>query len=125
MQTLYNQISDVLEHTMTPTIIAPKELQKILKTIKQNLKPALQLPYALNSELLLYYKHIKCTSIVHNNGIMIIMAIPIISEGSRFLIYKILNTPIPNLGVDMSVKYDIPYDKLVLSTMFTNPCQVL
>ncbi len=113
-QILYMQISDVLQHVITPTVIAPQELLDILFSIETTIPSSMSLPFNIPLDLMSYYKYLHCTSLVHKTGIIVVMSIPLLSEQSRFHLYNILNVPVP-IKENLTVVYDIGHKQLALS----------
>lgn len=112
---LHVQVSDILNHKLTPNVISPMELRRILKEVSQTISSSLSLPYDPDYDIMSYYKHLRCSLVLHENGIMVVLAIPLLSEHSKFTMYDVINVPVPHPSDDMSIVYDIPFDKFALS----------
>ena len=114
-QTLYSQVSDILNHKVTPSVIPPSKLHEILVSISQVIPHHLSLPYDIESELLSYYQYIKCTGLRHTQGLLLVMSIPILSELSKFTIFRIHNVPVPDMNVNTTLTYDVKHEFLAIS----------
>ncbi len=113
-QTLYMQISDVLQHVITPTVIAPQELLDILSSIETTIPSSMSLPFNIRLDLMSYYKYLHCTSLAHKTGMIVVMSIRLLPEQSRFHLYNILNVPV-HIKENLTVVYDIGHKQLALS----------
>ena len=114
-QTLHMQINAILQGSITPEVISPRQLQTILHEVAKFVPNYISLPYDIRNEIMEYYKALKCTSIPQKHGIMVIMSIPLLSERSRFIMYRILNVPVPFASGNLSAKYDIGHKYIALS----------
>ena len=83
---------------LTPSVIQPFELTKILKEIRSNLPPLLKLPFNIENDIWQYYKYTSCSGIVDENQIVMILKLPLLHELERFEIYKVVNIPLPILN---------------------------
>lgn len=74
-ETLHSQISDVLHHKLTPALITPIQLHKILSHISESISSSLSLPYDLDNDLMLYYQSIQCSLVTTSHGLMVVISI--------------------------------------------------
>lgn len=114
-QHLYDQISEVLHHQVSPNVITPLDLHAILRQIEKTINPSLSMPFDINSDIISYYSHIKSSLVLHDTGIMVTLAVPLLSEHYKFTLFRILNVPVPSQKDGISLIYDIPFQYLALA----------
>ena len=105
------RISDLLHHQVSPNLITPTELLKLLYEISRNLDKQLQLPFDPNSDLLSYYKYLTCDFFPVTHGIGVVIAIPLVSQMDQIQLYEIISFPVPyaNGKLQLTYKIDHPY----------------
>lgn len=121
---------------LSPTVISPGDLRRLLLEISDQLPSYLRLPYDITTDLWSYYRILPCTTLIGNENLIIAMTIPLLDTNKRFELFKVHNLPVPNLKTNQSnllARYDIETEALAiddvrgtfttLSKIETNACK--
>jgi len=76
---------------LSPSIITPKFLKSLLISIATQLPPALSLPLAPVPHQWQYYKFLTCTTMLHENQILVIISVPLLDRNGQFEIFQVHN----------------------------------
>ena len=79
---------------MSPTLILPRQLQRLLEDIKSKLPPHLQLTHDPKN-IWTFYKFLTCATIISNEKILVIVSLPLVNIHHKYFIYKVHNFPFP------------------------------
>ena len=90
------QINFLAQGSLNPIIIKPYQLKKILLQIKKRLPPTLYLPADTHSELMEYYKFLKCSATLMDNKIIVLIPIPLLDTNGKFDIFMANSLPVPS-----------------------------
>ena len=80
---------------VSPSIITPKNLKKLLLEMQSKLPFHLTLPEDPGKDLWKYYQTLTCTTILDEDKFLIIVSIPLLDRETTFETYKVFNTPLP------------------------------
>ena len=80
---------------MSPSTITPTSLLTILNDVKVHLPPRFKLPDEPHEALWDYYKHLKCSTILYDNKILVLVNVPLLDTNGHFEIYRVHNLPVP------------------------------
>ena len=80
---------------LSPSLITPKDLKRLLTQIKGTLPPTLQLPEDHRSNIWYYYRTLTCTTILEDDRIVVVMSIPLLDFTGQYDVVKIHNIPLP------------------------------
>ena len=97
-------------HRVTPTVIPPKLLRKLLAKITNQLhpNPRLRLPYDFEgSGIWRYYDNIQVYPVLTDNMLVILLTIPILDMTLELNIYRLLNLPAIPLGYHIATTYQL------------------
>ncbi|CAG2251811.1 unnamed protein product [Mytilus edulis] len=107
---------------LSPSVISPKNLRKLLIGINSKLPPGIMLPSDPITKLWDYYQILSCHTVLDNNRIFVVLSVPLIDYNSNFEIFKPFNLPIPinlNPQVD-STKSMLAYSNLEAKALGVN-----
>ena len=120
LQSLQNLTIDALQGRLTISIIRPNRLIELLKQINQNTLPDLFLPYSIPKDIMMYYRDLAVHLTTSDDGIMILLPIPLKSLMSEFHFYEVQHVPVPYKNMSLLLTYDVPHPFIALSTDQTN-----
>lgn len=83
---------------LSPSVVGPYDLQKMLLEIKSHLDPKLRLPYDPVTDLWSFYQSLTCVTFVEEYRIITVISVPLIDTFQSLEIYKIINLPVPRAG---------------------------
>ena len=120
------QIDTLSSGKISPSIISPFQLEKMLLDIKNKLPEDLKLPINPSRKLWEYYRLLSSTSIFEQNRVLIMIKVPLISVGKRINIFKVTNLPLPNSemlqsndknsdNLHMIAKYELESDYIAVN----------
>ena len=106
---------------LTPSTLTPNNLQNILIKIGQNLQPPLKLPQDPRTNLWSYYQHLKCSTIIEENRILVVVPIPLLDMVESFEIFKVINIPFPSMsaaemGAQITAQYKLESEAIAVDT---------
>ena len=81
---------------LTPSIISPSYLRRILLDIRPKLSAGFQFLQDPSTNIWYFYEHATCSSMFHNSLLIITFKIPLVETKQYFEVYKIHNLPFPN-----------------------------
>ena len=110
---------------LSPSLINPKDLKRLLTQIKAKLPPTLKLPEDHRSNIWYYYCTLTCTTILEEDRIVVVMSIPLLDFTGQYDVIKVHNIPLPMQEAQtkspsqsiptMVAKYDIEYPGLLIN----------
>lgn len=110
-----SRLSDLLHHQVSINLISPTELYTLLSDISNNLDRHLQLPFDLKTDLASYYKSLTCDSYSHNNGLGVIITIPLLSATDRVDLYEIISLPVPYANGHLQLQHQVDFNYVAVS----------
>lgn len=98
-----NQLS--LGH-LSPTVIPPGQLRKILTDIQSQIPEHLKLPAPVE-DVWYYYKALTCVTLVKDRRFITLVNVPLLELNSRFEVYQVHNIPVPYQKSKMTASYEL------------------
>ena len=94
---------------VSPSIITPENLKKLLLEMQTKLPYHLTLPEDPTENLWKYYQSLSCTTILDEDKFLVIVSVPLLDRETTFEIYKVFNTPLPyyNQSIPTELQPDI------------------
>ena len=84
---------------LSPSVISPFKLKELLLEIQEKLDPKVKFPFDSRSGLWDFYKTLTCTTLIENDSLVIVMAIPLIdttaSTGDSYELFRVHSFAIP------------------------------
>lgn len=97
-------------------LLPPHDLIRILETIEKTIPDHLKLPIPVTEkELFLYYNFCTAKALASPLGIKLIVTVPLSSDSGKFETYKILSVPLYQYSVKHWLKWETPFDYLLIS----------
>lgn len=81
---------------LSPTVIPPGDLKRLLSEITNQLPSQFKLPYDPDTDLWSYYKILPCTTLIGEEDLVVVLTIPLLGASKQFEMFKIHNLPVPN-----------------------------
>ena len=95
LDSLSNQLNMLSIGHLSPQVISPKPFRFILNEIQSNLPKHFELPSDPNFDLWDMYKMLKCTGVIIDTKLTIIINLPIINNLNKMTLYKVHNIYAP------------------------------
>ena len=94
---------------VSPSIITPENLKKLLLEMQTKLPYHLTLPEDPTENLWNYYQSLSCTTILDEDKFLVIVSVPLLDRETTFEIYKVFNTTLPyyNQSIPTELQPDI------------------
>ena len=89
------QLGSLSRGKLTPNIITPVELRRLLEGVSRTLPADFKLPKRPGDNIWYFYHTLKCNTLFFNRSIVIITHIPLVDTEHTYEIYRILNFPLP------------------------------
>ncbi|ESP03279.1 hypothetical protein LOTGIDRAFT_171626 [Lottia gigantea] len=89
------QLNLLLLGHLSPSIIKPGSLRKLLIEIQRQLPPSVMLPKDPRKNLWHYCRILNCITFIEDNKIIVVVNIPLLDSEGSFEIFKIHNFPMP------------------------------
>ena len=83
---------------LTPSIITPDNLRKLIIQIQENIKPPLRLTADPKDELWKFYSYLTCSTLMDRGKIIVTVKIPLLDSREEYEVFKVHTLPIPWLG---------------------------
>ena len=103
---------------LSPSVIAPLQLKQLLLDIQSKLPPHYKFPFDPQKDMWKIYKTLTCTSIVHDDSLIVVTVIPLLDNIGTFDIYKIHNLPVPRKEHNQTgilAKYDLETNNIAIN----------
>ena len=105
---LQNQVNHALHGMMSLSVIRPSELRDTLKKIKNRLPKHRVLPFSYNDQSILkYYKYLYPIIIPSGDKFLVILALPIFAEETKFDIVEVISVPVPKPSGNIAAYYKL------------------
>ena len=108
---------------ISPNLLSPEELSKILHQVRSKLPAAFRLPTHPSRKLWSYFRTLNCAAIIDNKKLIIIVTIPLLDNDESYQLYEIHNlafpdpfTPSPNYESSMMALYRLETEALMVNT---------
>ena len=126
-QHLQTLITTLSMGRLPPDIITPGHLQSILLDIQRNLPSSFGLAWNPEQELWAFYQHLKCTTIMHDQLIIMTIPIPLINFKTDFEIFRVFNLPMVSSvslnssdeQTSMTATYELEADVIAVNKLRT------
>lgn len=105
MQHIELQLNMLSLGHLSPSLISPKDLRELLTEIETKLPRVMSLPANPRKDLWLLYSTLTCTTVLHNDSIVVVLNIPLLDYERQFELYKVHNLDIPLLNHTDIVDY--------------------
>ena len=80
---------------LSPSTTTLGNLKVLLNEIKDNLPKYLELTEDPNKNLWFFYRFLTCTTVLHDNKILVIISVPLFHSNNKFEVYKAYSLPTP------------------------------
>ncbi len=101
-----NKISQLALGHLSPSIIAPTELKKLLLHIQAHVPRHVHLPRDPEDPWY-YYQILTCATLVQDYKFLTVVNIPLLDHLSEYEVYQVHNIPIPYYNASMTARYDL------------------
>ena len=123
MEHLSSQLDMLSLGHVSPSIITPEHLKKLLLEMQSKLPYHLTLPEDPIENLWKYYQSISCTTILDEDKFFVIVSVPLLDRETKFEIYRVYNTPLPyykksiptELHPDIFIQYRLESSALAIN----------
>lgn len=105
MQHIELQLNMLSLGHLSPSLISPKDLRELLTEIETKLPRVMSLPANPRKDLWLLYSTLTCTTVLHNDSIVVVLNIPLLDYERQFELYIAHNLDIPLLNHTDIVDY--------------------
>ena len=108
-RSVHNYLASITTHVVTPNLIPPEDLRKVLKSVKTNMKshPRLELPIDPVNGIWDYYNMIKIHPVVFDDYLMIMLEVPLVDKSLKMDVYQVHNLPILHPMLKKTFKYKL------------------
>ena len=79
---------------LSPVVITPRGLKKLLIEIESHLPEFLKLPYDPKGNIWKFYQTLTCSTVLHKGRFLVIVSIPLLDKINKFEIYDVFNMPV-------------------------------
>lgn len=93
IQNLWVQLIMLSLRHLSPGLISPRELKKLLIEIKTKLPGTLQLPADPNKYIWSFYKLLTCSTTIDENNILAVVSVPLIDSSGKLEIFRAHSLP--------------------------------
>ena len=111
---------------VSPNLISPEELSKLLFDLKSQIPRNFRLPTHPGRKLWSYFRNLNCAAVIEENKIVIILTVPLLDSDDRYELYEVHNLafPYPYLNTksedtDMMAVYRLESDAIMVNTFHT------
>ena len=117
VKTLNLKLNMLAHGRLSPIVISPETLLQILNEIADRLEPPYILPRKPSKHLWHYYKTLRCSSVINEQKLIMIIDIPLVNSNSRLEIFEIFNLHLTGVkGFDKTTaKYRIDSKGLAIN----------
>ena len=116
MLTQFNmRLSDLFAGKLTPNIMDPASLFKLLQDIQRQLPGGFALPFDIRQELYKYYQQLKCHVEKIEGNFTIVIGIPLSDETSKYHLMRIHTYEIPFENTSAVATYDLGTEYIIVS----------
>jgi hypothetical protein len=106
-------MTSLATHKVTPNLISPYDLRKILSDVEEKLKanPRLTLPTSQQTDIWSYYQFLKIEAFVQSDMLIVILVLPLIDKDLQFDLFRAHNLPLlhPSLRKVFTYEIESPY----------------
>lgn len=80
---------------LSPSIIAPHDLRRMLRSVSQALPDKFKLASEPDKDIWHYYRILSCSTLFDKRSIVIVVEVPLLDRDNSYILYRILNFPLP------------------------------
>ena len=95
LQHLESQLSVLSQGRISTAVISPIKFKSLLLEIQNKLDPEVRFPFDPEKELWDFYKALTCTTVIEENKLVVIIAIPLLDTMGDYELFRVHNFPIP------------------------------
>ena len=81
---------------LSPAVITPRSLKKLLTEIESHLPEFLKLPYDPKGNIWKFHQTLTCSTMLHEGRFLVIVSIPLLDKINKFEIYNVFSMPVPH-----------------------------
>ena len=109
------KVGMLLDHRLTPEVLPPTVLREVWQNISSVLPKGIYLPYDSHTELLDIYRAMTTVSISHSEGILTILAIPLVNTKLAYDLYRVVNIAVFLPFSNLTAQYDLEHEVFAVS----------
>lgn len=95
LERVHLQINMLALGRLTPGIISPPELRKLLIDVKARLPSPFKLAGDPSKQIWMFYQFLTCVTVLEENKILIVVPIPLLDIDADLEVYEVHNLPLP------------------------------
>lgn len=121
LQTLKLQLNMLALCHLSPSVISPGEFRNLLTGIESALTRQFRLPADPSQNLWAFYRTLACTTILHDDTIIIVVSVPLLDVQAEFELYNIFNLAVfltnetAEENVNMMAQYQLETSELAIN----------
>ena len=113
---LSNQVAGVLQGSISPSLVPPKTSRNVLVQVRNRVSKTLDLPYSLSKRgLRKYYQNLQTTLVADIKSFHLVTVLPLIHKSSLFMMYKVVNVPVPQNNTELVMNINVQFDYMAMS----------
>ena len=83
---------------LSPSVISPNELRKLLGDVKGQLSSQFKFPFDPRKDIWTFYKTLTCTTLMEGGQLIVVISIPLLDNVGAFEVFRIHNMALPLNG---------------------------
>ena len=102
---------------LSPSVIAPSELRKLLDDVKSQLSSQFKFPFNPEEDIWTFYKTLTCTTLMEGSRLVVVISIPLLDNIGSFEVYRIHNMALPRNGsnqTDVLARFSLETDAIAV-----------
>ena len=107
---------------LSPSIIAPHDLRGLMHSIAQTLPDEFKLGSDPDKDIWYYYRTLSCRTLFDSKSIVVVVDIPLVDREHSYIVYSILNFPLPLLirtgsadGSKLSARFELKSEMIAVN----------
>ena len=115
-QTIQLQLDMLSLGHLSPAVISPSNLRRLLLEVRGQLDRNFQFPFDPDTDLWTFYRTLTCTTLVHSDQLVVVLSIPLLDTLGAFDVYKVYNIPLPRNvpNNNLQARYDLEAPALLI-----------
>lgn len=113
------QMNQMALSHLSPTIIPPRDLKRILTSIRSLIPNYLMLPADID-DIWYYYKTLSCVTMVKDHRFITLVNLPLLDLNAQFELYQVHNIPLPYARSGMTATYTLETTTLAVNAKQTD-----
>ena len=113
-----NHLNSLAIAQLTPSLIDPTDLFKLMKQVERDIsvRPKLRLPLAINAiNTFKYYRILSVYASVIEDHLVYIITCPLVDRERVFTTYRIFNLPLPVPSTKMQIKHKLEHKYIAIT----------